>query len=878
MVGYESISVASPYRIKVVQDIQMECKPNEHGRLFIRGVADDQDQTNAVLKASAEDRIEVFASQESGEGKMFSGLISAVQTKHHNGVYVVEVEAVSGTSQLDVQKRRRSFQDSRMTYGELVRNVLKGYAGSDVIQLIGDKEPIGQPIVQYDETDWEFLKRMASHFETVLFSDISEAKPRLYIGVPSRNSFRLPDDLPYTASKDLLAYQEAMAAGSSPLHSTDFFTYEVRTGERYSIGDGVLFREKPLVISEIKAGMDQGQLMYTYRLSRSEGIRQNRIRNRQLVGVSLNGKVLDVKGQQVKLHLEIDEEQPPAAAYWFPFAPPTGNVMYSMPQKGTTASLYFPNDAGSKAKVIGCVHTNGEDCSKTGNPQNRYFGTEHGSELEMTPTAINIVSGSKEPLKISFDDAAGVTLTSHRKLMMNAGEEISLYTPKRVVFRTTNMILVKKLSKQSGFTLESEYHVLGSQVKLVGADRTTYSKYDDDIQTYTPPKEEKKGWGLFDTVLAAVAVVVVVALVVAATVVTGGVAGAILMGAACGAVAAVGATAVGDLARGELSSGATYLRSAVTGGIVGAVTGGLFGPIGGASSSLAPMTASQLTSAYTGMLATGFASGYTDYVLTESINGRRPTFSGALTAGAYGAMFSGALVLFKPIKNAMQGLFQKGIKPNTATLNRPTPIEELEVNNNRKPEVEDGPNRGPRGTGDPLNDYQRLMSKTDAARNSLPPKYQEVDLTGFKIGNIAYAEVNIPNHFEGEIKSFSKYGNLNKKGEVTSVPGWVSSKKIENRKYHEDVLKVNSDNQIDLTNGYLRDKDTEYKIIEEISDKLKDNYNAEGVIHLSTERNVCLSCDNVLKSFSKDYKNITLYIYDSLGNVYKLKNGSVITE
>lgn len=194
--------------------------------------------------------------------------------------------------------------------------------------------------------------------------------------------------------------------------------------------------------------------------------------------------------------------------------------MYSMPQKGTTASLYFPDDAGSKAKVIGCVRTNGEDCSKTGNPQNRYFGTEHGSELEMTPTAINIVSGSKEPLKISFDDAAGVTLTSHRKLMMNAGEEISLYTPKRVVFRTTNMILAKKLSKQSGFTLESEYHVLGSQVKLVGADRTTYSKYDDDIQTYTPPKEEKKGWGLFDTVLAAVAVVVVVALVVAATVVT----------------------------------------------------------------------------------------------------------------------------------------------------------------------------------------------------------------------------------------------------------------------------------------------------------------------------------------------------------------------
>ncbi|MGZ7445786.1 contractile injection system protein, VgrG/Pvc8 family [Paenibacillus sp. TH7-28] len=683
----------------------MEWKPNEHGRLFIRGVADDQDQANAVLKASAEDRIEVFASQESGEGKIFSGLISAVQTKHHNGVYVVEVEGVSGTSQLDVQKRRRSFQDSRMTYGELVRNVLKGYAGSDVIQLIGDKEPIGAPIVQYDETDWEFLKRMASHFETVLFSDISEAKPRLYIGVPSRNSFRLPDDLPYTASKDLLAYQEAMAAGSSPLHSTDFFTYEVRTGERYSIGDEVLFREKPLVISEIKAGMDQGQLVYTYRLSRSEGIRQNRIWNRQLVGVSLNGKVLDVKGQQVKLHLEIDKEQPPAAAYWFPFAPPTGNVMYSMPQKGTTASLYFPDDAGSKAKVTGCVRTNGEDCSKTGNPQNRYFGTEHGSELEMTPTAINIVSGSKEPLKISFDDAAGVTLTSHRKLMMNAGEEISLYTPKRVVFRTTNMILAKKLSKQSGFTLESEYHVLGSQVKLVGADRTSYAKYDDDIQTYTPQKEEKKGWGLFDTVLAAVAVVVVVALVVAATVVTGGVAGAILMGAACGAVAAVGATAIGDLARGELSSGATYLRSAVTGGIVGAVTGGIFGPLAGAAStSLAPLTTSQLTRGLTTYVATNFAAGYTDYTLFESINGRRPKFTEALASGLLAATVSSVfLAAIKPLRTAVFGLFRKGTKVDPLRLKEQPHVDELEIN--RQPEVEEPPNRGAEDTGNPLKKY-----------------------------------------------------------------------------------------------------------------------------------------------------------------------------
>ncbi|WP_098748610.1 contractile injection system protein, VgrG/Pvc8 family [Paenibacillus sp. EZ-K15] len=709
MIGFENIRVTSPYRLKIVKDIQIEWKPNEHGRLFIRGLVDDQDQVNAVLKASTDDQVQAF----DGETKIFSGLIANVQTKHHNGIYSIEIEAVSGSSRLDAQKRRRSFQNKNMTYGELVKSVLKAYAGYDVIQLVGENDSIGEPIIQYDETDWEFLKRMASHFQSVVFSDIYEAKPRMYIGVPTRNSIQLPDDLPYTASKDLLAYQNARS-GSASVHHTDFFTYEIQSGTRYAIGDEVLFRDKPMVISEMKAAMDKGQLIYNYRLSRRDGIRQNRIHNQKLIGISMNGKVLDVKGQQIKLHLEIDQEQSPASAYWFPFAPPTGSAMYSMPQKGTNASLYFPDDAGSKAKVIGCVRTNGEDCSKTGDPNNRYFGTEHGSELEITPTAINVVSGSKEPLMISFDDAAGVILTSHRKLTMNAGEDISLYTPKRVVFRTPNMILAKKLSKLSGFTVESEYHILGSKVKLDGADRTSYPKYNDEIETYTPPpppkEEESGGWGFWDKVCAAVAVVVVVALVVTATVVTGGVAGAVLMGAAFGAVGAVGATFANDLARGEWSSGETYLRSALTGGIVGAVTGGIFGPVGGAASTtLLPATTSQVASGFTAMLASGFASGYTDYTLTELINGRRPTFTGAVTVGTQSAMFSGFLIGLRPVKNALQDLFTKGIKPKTST-NSPQPhIDELKVNNKQEPDVEGAPKKGREGTDEDFVTYRRVQ-------------------------------------------------------------------------------------------------------------------------------------------------------------------------
>ncbi|MFD3260886.1 hypothetical protein ACE3MQ_20025 [Paenibacillus lentus] len=607
-----------------------------------------------------------------GETKIFSGLIANVQTKHHNGIYSIELEAISGTSRLDAQKRRRSFQNKNMTYGELVKSVLKTYAGYDVIQLIGENKLIGEPIIQYDETDWEFLKRMASHLQSVVFSDIYEAKPRMYIGVPNRNSIQLPNDLAYTASKDLLAYQEARS-GSASVHHTDFFTYEIQSGIRYAIGDEVLFRDKPMVISEMKAAMSQGQLIYNYRLSRRDGIRQHRIHNPKLVGVSMNGKVLDVKGQQVKLHLEIDQEQSPASAFWFPFAPPTGSAMYSMPQRGTNASLYFPDDAGSKAKVIGCVRTNGEDCGKTGDPNNRYFGTEHGSELEITPTAINVVSGSKEPLMISFDDAAGVILTSHRKLTMNGGEDISLYTPKRVVFRTPNMILAKKLSKLSGFTVESEYHLLGSQVKLDGADRTSYPKYNDEIETYTPPKEEteekKFSWGkLFKNVVAGLAVVAAVTAVAVLCVATLGagavVIGAVAAGAAIAGTAAVASMAVSDIIRGEVSDMKDYTQAAFRETLIGAVSGAVFGPFGATATIGGKMVLGATTNTFEsimrqGMENNGFSFG--TLLLDAGIGG--------ITGGLFDAR------VLKGIGNAgkkgfqkANELFQKAVGTSTAWL------------------------------------------------------------------------------------------------------------------------------------------------------------------------------------------------------------------
>ncbi|MED4570697.1 YwqJ-related putative deaminase [Brevibacillus agri] len=643
MTGYERIRATAPYRIKRIEDVRMEWKPNEHARLYLRGVVDDSEKVNAVLQAASDDEIHLYDSDGKTETTIFKGIVTSVQIAHTQGVYAIELEGQSGSFQLDVTKKRRSFQQAEMTYPKLVQEVIKTYPGHNVTTSIGEGVQIGEPIIQYDETDWELLKRLASHFHAVLVSDIMEATPRFSFGLPQGKSYTLPDDVAYTASKDLLAYQKA-GGDAAGLHDTDFFTYEIESGEPYAIGDEIWFRNKRMVVSEVRARMERGLFVYTYRLSRIDGIRQGRIHNAKLSGVSLEGKVLAVKGEQVKLHLDIDKQQPKETAYWFPFAPPTGNVMYCMPQVGTSASLYFPDATGKQAVVLGCVRKNGDSCAKTGNPNIRYFGTEHGSELELAPTALTIVSGCKEPLKLTLDDHVGITLTSHKKLVLNAKEEISLYTPKRIVIQAQSQILAKKTSAPSGFSLESEYHFLGAAVHVEGRDRTTFPAYDDEPQQGTPPPPEPPfDWGkLAVCVVAAVAIVGAVALTVA-TFGAGAVIGAAAVGAALGAIGGVVMTASSDLINGEASSPYEYIKSAAQGAVIGAVCGAIFGPVAGiGGGAVVPLTGGQTTVGIGSAMFMGGASGYIDYSLRELWDGRTPDGGKALESFAFGAALGGA--------------------------------------------------------------------------------------------------------------------------------------------------------------------------------------------------------------------------------------------
>ncbi|MBD8111662.1 hypothetical protein CN395_04605 [Priestia megaterium] len=64
---------------------------------------------------------------------------------------------------------------------------------------------------------------------------------------------------------------------------------------------------------------------------------------------------------------------------------------------------------------------------------------------------------------------------------------------------------------------------------------------------------------------------------------------------------------------------------------------------------------------------------------------------------------------------------------------------------------------------------------------------------------------------------------------------------------------------------YLRDSDTEYKILNDIASQLGNNIDAKGRIKLFTELDTCDSCSQVIAEFAKKYENIELEVIHNNG-------------
>lgn len=173
-VAYDNLRV-SPYNLTYIKEMSIENSINNHATLRLTGIVDDEYKDSYVIKTDEQTNIQIYYEKEDETYPIFNGYVTNIKITNIENVYSLSLEAKSLTYSMDLNKVKRDFQDISMTTHELIDSVMKSY--NDAVYTINiPNEPIGKYILQYNETDWEFLKRIASFYNQPLITAMEHNK------------------------------------------------------------------------------------------------------------------------------------------------------------------------------------------------------------------------------------------------------------------------------------------------------------------------------------------------------------------------------------------------------------------------------------------------------------------------------------------------------------------------------------------------------------------------------------------------------------------------------------------------------------------------------------------------------------------------------
>ncbi|KEO77606.1 contractile injection system protein, VgrG/Pvc8 family, partial [Paenibacillus polymyxa] len=312
-IGYESLRFYGPFQPQHIEQLQITRTINDHAYLYISGMLSEEQGAACIDQNMEQEPIVIRQLNDQGQSlrRLFHGIVTRMSVHCVRGVYTFELEAASHSHQMDIKRKRRSYQDIHRTYDDLVTALVRKYQYGDAIDTVSNHAKLETFVLQYEETDWAFLKRLASRFGSVLVPEVTAASPKVFFGMPEGKQYKVERDVFYRVRKtfhELDVEKPGERAGS-------YVTYMIESLQFYALGDLITLpigQGKELVVVRAVTTLADGLLRTRYDLQAEQDIRYARYENDQATGISLTGTVLKVQQDFVQLQLDIDPKQDPA--------------------------------------------------------------------------------------------------------------------------------------------------------------------------------------------------------------------------------------------------------------------------------------------------------------------------------------------------------------------------------------------------------------------------------------------------------------------------------------------------------------------------------------------------------------------------------------
>jgi len=472
-----------------IYDFEITNEVNVHASMKLTGILRNDAGPEFVVKLRNNAPIQIFYEVEGHNRWLFCGTITKSKVVFETDVYMVEIEAKSNTYLLDIHKKSRSFQDRNQSVHQLIQAVLSEYENLFLTIELPER-PINQILIQYNETDYEFVKRIASIFNQGILPNVQAPSIALSVGVRNVRQGSVFELRNLTLSCNLEKFDRMRRNFIPNIREDDYLIHEGESYEVLPIGKTMALNGRPQVISRSCYCLNNGLVEGHYQLQPIAGLQQERLYNDELAGTSHTGVVLLAERDQVRVHLNMDETQSLETSVLFPYstvaASSDGSGWYFMPRPGDQVRVYSPThdediafaissisayvpepqldtatSGGASSASAGSSGATTNSASNAGHlpavapsgaagmnrdlmadPNNRYIRSPYGNQMiELTPYGIFISSGENQAKiqllntgkvnifgqgSIAITTTEDITITAERDLLINAKESIKI--------------------------------------------------------------------------------------------------------------------------------------------------------------------------------------------------------------------------------------------------------------------------------------------------------------------------------------------------------------------------------------------------------------------------------------------------------------------
>ena len=354
----------------------------------------------------------------STEKIFLNGVIKELQINETTaGALTVEITAISKSILLDRIPRYRSFQDPTLTYSAIAEEINGNYGTNDgkIVNVGEDMQLVPRMTIQYNETDWEYLKRLASYTGQPIMAYSDKVFVGFFKNMPAqtpnlkysqfgkrtkeeRTYFKITGTEVYPVATPIKLKTRNRVSGEEV--ENDYYVLENKIYNEgntlkceYTLGKQTDYFVDPIPHEKIRGAVIEARTIHIARTDesksnhgRSDGSSDN-LEGRKIGAKPLNKYIEKTENNQnentkekVKtkdiavMTLDLTEglmdlgengqsfEDKYAGKSYFPYVTPysQSNTGFTpAPEVNDRVALYFPNGNETKAFVIGALNNDG---------------------------------------------------------------------------------------------------------------------------------------------------------------------------------------------------------------------------------------------------------------------------------------------------------------------------------------------------------------------------------------------------------------------------------------------------------------------------------------------------------------------------------------